>query len=301
MNDYIQVYLDYIRRERHYSPHTVASYEDDLSQFRKFLLRHFEGSSIDLEKVDQLTIRLYLGDLIEHDLSKRSIARKLSAVRSYFKFLVKRKHILHNPTINVLSPRLPEKLPVFLDEASIETMMALPDVRTGEGSRDRFILELLYGTGIRLSEFIQLNLADIDVDNNTIKVLGKGRKQRIVPLGRKARESFISYSATRHALLNKDTPAADRSAVLLTSRGQRMYPKAIYLIVNKYIGKVSDLEQKSPHVLRHTFATHLLNRGADLRAVKELLGHESLSTTQLYTHVTVERLKRIYTQAHPKS
>ena len=301
MEEQIQAYLDYIRRERRYSEHTVVSYRDDLRQFREFLTRHFERSDVELRNVDQLTVRLYLGDLVERKLSKKSIARKLSAVRSLFKYLVKHKRLARNPAIHVVSPRLPKKLPQFLDETAVGTMMSLPDLTTVEGLRDRFILELLYGSGIRLSELIQLNLGDIDLKHNTLKVLGKGRKHRVIPLGSKAKQSFVAYCTRRDALLGGTTPEEDRAAVLLTAHGRRMYPKGVYLIVKKYISSVSELEQRSPHVLRHTFATHLLNRGADLRAVKELLGHESLSTTQLYTHVTVDRLKRIYRQAHPKS
>jgi tyrosine recombinase XerC len=301
MEEQIQSYLDYIRRERRYSEHTVVSYRDDLRQFREFLAKHYEGAVVELNKIDHLTIRLYLGELVERKFSKKSIARKLSTVRSLFKYLVRNKRVTQNPTINVVSPRLPRKLPVFLDEPAIDTMMTLPDVNTVEGLRDKFILEFLYGSGIRLSELIQLDLGDIDLSHNTFKVLGKGRKHRVIPLGRKAKESFIAYCAQRHTLLGEHTPEKDRAAVLLTVHGKRMYPKGVYLIVKKYISTVSELEQKSPHILRHTFATHLLNRGADLRAVKELLGHESLSTTQLYTHVTVDRLKRIYRQAHPKS
>jgi integrase/recombinase XerC len=178
-------------------------------------------------------------------------------------------------------------------------MMALPDVSTPAGRRDRAILELLYGTGIRLGELIGLDDAQVDLKGGTIRVLGKGRKVRIVPVGRKAIDAITRYRAVRAGLVA--SAGADCGALFVSDRGKRMYPKGIYLLVQRYIGAVSDIEKKSPHVLRHTFATHLLNRGADIRAVKELLGHESLSTTQLYTHVTVERLKRIYAQAHPKA
>ncbi|HTK81796.1 MAG TPA: tyrosine recombinase [Bacteroidota bacterium] len=301
MDDHLRSYLRHLQKERQYSPHTIASYEDDLSQFSGFLERHYQSASVDLSNVDQLTIRLFLGDLLDHQLSKKSIARKLSAVRSYFKYLVRNKHLERNPVVNVVSPRLPKKLPVFLGESSVDTMMALPDVATIGGLRDKLILELLYGTGIRLGELIQLDLGDIDVRHGTLKVLGKGRKHRIVPLGKKAKDAYIAWCSRRGEMVTTSTPPKDVPAVLLTGHGRRMYAKGVYLIVKKYISLVSDLEQRSPHVLRHTFATHLLNRGADVRAVKELLGHESLSTTQLYTHVTVDRLKRIYNQAHPKS
>ncbi len=290
-----------MRSERNLSPNTVAAYNDDLSQFNEFLVKHFSASSVDIAEVDQVTIRLFLGELLEQGKSKRSVARKLAAVRSFMKYLVKHRVVKYNPGINIVTPKLPKKLPVFLDESSVDRMMTLPDCSTVRGQRDRAILELLYGTGIRLNELIQLDITDIDFNNDTVKVFGKGRKHRVVPLGRKAKEAIRGYLTVREreqpgAVLNENGPAA-----FLSTRGKRMYPKGVYLVVNKYIGAVSELEKKSPHVLRHTFATHMLNRGADLRAVKELLGHESLSTTQLYTHVTVSRLKRIYDQAHPKA
>ena len=272
-----------------------------MSQFNEFLQRHESRQIISPSSIDQLTVRLFLGDLLERGLSKKSSARKLAAVRSFLKFLVVRKVIEFNPALNVVTPKLPKRLPVFLDEPSIEKMMAVPDRSRVEGLRDRALLELLYGTGIRLSELVGLELKDLDLKSDTAKVFGKGAKHRIVPIGRKAKEALREYLARRPELLGANTMAGDREALFLTVHGRRIYAKGVYLIVNRCIGAVSELEKRSPHVLRHTFATHLLNRGADLRAVKELLGHESLSTTQLYTHVTVDRLKRIYKQAHPKA
>ena len=301
MTEQINTYLGYLKRERNYSQHTITAYQGDLAQFNEFLLRHFSGRTYNLSEVDQLTIRLFLGDLLEQGKSKKSVARKLAAVRSFYKFLLKKNFIRHNSVLNIVTPRLPKKLPIFLDEGSVNEMMNLPDVSTLQGLQDKAMLELFYGCGLRLSELISLNINDVDFKNDTVKVMGKGSKQRIVPLGRKAKESIKNHFVGREGLFSVRTQNGDRSAIFLSARGQRMYPKGAYLIVNKYIRLVSELEKKSPHVLRHTFATHLLNRGADLRAVKELLGHESLSTTQLYTHVTVDRLKRIYKQAHPKA
>jgi tyrosine recombinase XerC len=301
MNEAVRTYLEYIGSERHYSPHTLAAYEDDLNQFFDFLKREEKKSKIDLAAIDHRAIRNFLGYLLEKGISKKSAARKLAALRSWFKYLVKQGVLSANPAGNVVSPRLPKKLPVFIDEPSIERMMTLPDGASVEGVRDRALLEFLYGTGIRLSELLQLNLEHVDFSGCTIKVFGKGRKHRIVPFGRKAKEALAAYRKVRQDMYSELTTETDRRALFLTERGRRMYPKGVYLIVYKYISLVSDVEKRSPHVLRHTFATHLLNRGADLRAVKELLGHESLSTTQLYTHVTVDRLKRIYNQAHPKA
>lgn len=294
-------YLEYIKTVRNYSSHTIDSYDDDLQQFDAFLQKHFNGKQFNLNDIDQVTIRLFLGDLLDRGLTKRSVARKLAAVRSLMKYLVKKKYIKHNAALNIISPKLPKKLPSFLDERSIERMMEIPDCSTVDGLRDRAVLELLYSTGVRLSEMINLRLRDIDLKNETVKVIGKGKKHRIVPIGRKARIAVSKYLDERSKLISERTPEGDKEVLFLSKRGKRLYPKGVYRLVHRSIGAVSEIEKKSPHVLRHTFATHLLNRGADLRAVKELLGHENLSTTQLYTHVTINRLKRIYEQAHPKA
>jgi integrase/recombinase XerC len=299
MIDLINNFLAYLDREKNYSPNTIASYEDDLTQFHNFLVRHFSKDKYDLEEIDHISIRLFLGDLIEQGINKRSAVRKLAAIRSFYKYCIKRNVVKSNPSLNIVTPKLPKRYPSFVDESVIDQMMNLPDVSTIAGLRDRAILEILYGTGIRLNELINLDLGNIDFKNDTIKVLGKGRKHRIVPLGKKAKDSLKQYLSRRNELLTKGN--SDQQAVFISARGLRIYPKGVYLIVNKYITAFSEVEKKSPHVLRHTFATHMLNRGADLIAVKDILGHESLSTTQLYTHVTIDRLKRIYNQAHPKA
>jgi integrase/recombinase XerC len=297
----LESYFDYLIRERNYSVHTIAAYRDDLRQFSQFLGKHFGNASFKITEIDQLTIRLFMGDLLDDGFTKRSVARKLASVRSFYRYLVKTAVVRHNPCLNIVTPKIQKKLPVFLDEPAIEKMMSLPDLTTVDGIRDRAILELFYGAGIRLSELLSLKLADLDFHNNTLRVMGKGRKQRILPLGSKAKDALKAYLDRRIELVARGVSREQAPVVFLSARGKQLYPKGVYLIVNKYIGAVSEIERKSPHVLRHTFATHLLNHGADLRAVKELLGHESLSTTQLYTHVTVTRLKRIYDQAHPKA
>ncbi len=301
VDHFIHEYLHHLQEGRNYSPHTISSYEDDLRQFSLFLGRHFADSPFTLRSIDHITVRLFLGDLLEQQFSKRSIARKLACVRSFFRYLHKKKVVDNNPAGNIASPKLDKRLPQFLDETTVRRLMEQPDCTTTEGLRDTAILELFYSTGIRLSELIDLNLSDIDQGNGTIKVTGKGSKQRIVPFGRQARESMQRYLAIRKRLIGNRAHREQSNTVFVTQRGKRMSPKGINLLVNKYIGNVSEIAKKSPHVLRHTFATHLLNRGADLRAVKELLGHESLSTTQIYTHVSVDRLKKIYAQAHPKA
>jgi integrase/recombinase XerC len=298
---YVEKYCEHLQVERNYSSHTIHAYEADLLQFAAFLGAGSPAERISIDGVDRRTVRSYLGHLLEAGLSKKSIARKLAAIRSFFSFLVRLDLLKLNPARSITTPKLERRLPSFLDEKSVAKLMDLPDRNTAMGLRDWAILELLYSTGMRLAELVQLNTADIDFTKETVKVYGKGSKQRIVPLGRKAREALEVYLKRREQLFTKQTTLDDRKAVFLTIHGRRVYPKAVHLLVNDAIGRVSEVEQRSPHVLRHTFATHLLDRGADLRAVKELLGHESLSTTQIYTHVTVERLKKVYEQAHPKA
>ena len=300
MTNHISLFLDYIRKERHYSPHTLVSYAEDLKQFQAFLVKFTGQARPDLNLIDLNTIRKYLGGLLEQGLQKKSVARKLATIRSLFKFLLKRGLLAVNPAMNIVSPKLPKKLPVFLPESSITRMMELPPA-TLAGKRDKAILEVLYSTGIRLSELVHLGRSQVDLAGGTIKVIGKGRKERIVPIGRAAVRALKDYLGVRARFIPAGAKQTRCPNVFLSTRGLPMYPKGVYRIVHHYISAVSDVEKKSPHVLRHTFATHLQNRGADLRAVKELLGHESLSTTQLYTHVTIDRLKLIYHQAHPKA
>lgn len=298
MDHDVRTYLQYLRRERNYSPHTIASYEDDLRQFAEYLHRIAENHPILLKGIDHKTIRDFLGDLLDRGFSTRSVARKLACLKSFFKYLLKTHRIALNPAANVASPKLERMLPQVLDEKVVARLMEQPDTTTLRGVRDAAILEMFYGTGIRLSELIHLRVRDVDIAGGTVKVTGKGSKDRIVPFGRPARQALVAYLARRKELVRKGT---DAGTLFLSARGKSMNPKGINVLMNTYIGKVSEIEKKSPHVLRHTFATHLLNRGADLRAVKELLGHESLSTTQIYTHVSVNRLKKIYTQAHPRA
>lgn len=301
MQSFVSTYLRYLRRERNYSLHTVASYEDDLRQFLEFLSRHYEGRPYAISKVDQVTIRLFLGDLLEQGFTKSSIARKLACLKSFFKYLHRKGALERNPAINVATPRLEKRLPQFLDEQAVTALMQQPDVSTATGARDAAILELFYSTGVRLSELIGLRPSEVDFHNGTIKVTGKGSKQRVIPFGRPAATALKRYLAVRPELEAKGSGKIGDTSLFLTVRGKRMSPKGVNVLVNKYIAAVSEIRKKSPHVLRHTFATHLLNRGADLRAVSELLGHESLSTTQIYTHVSIDRLKAVYRQAHPKA
>lgn len=291
--DHILQFFEYLASERRVSPHTIAAYQDDLRDYALFL----EGCGQSATTADHFVIRRFLGWLLERGLSKRSVARKLACLRSFYKFL-RRKGLMDSvPTALVASPRLEQRLPQFLEEDAVAQVLAQPDRSTPVGMRDAAILELFYSTGMRLSELLALRPADVDMTGETVKVTGKGSKQRIIPFGRKAGEALRQWMAMRPRLLRG---TADPGTVFLSERGKRMTPKGVNRLVNRHIGAVSELQQRSPHVLRHTFATHLVNRGADLQAVRELLGHESLSTTQIYTHVGIDRLKHVYAQAHPK-
>jgi tyrosine recombinase XerC len=301
MQDHFRTFLQYLRSERNCSPHTLASYEDDLRQFSQFLSRHFADADFSLHAIDHDTVRSFLQYLVEEGFARRSIARKLACLKSFFRYVCRNRIIESNPAANIRSPKLDRTLPKVLGEDVVAALMELPDTSTPEGARDRAMLELFYSTGIRLSELIHLDWDAVDLSGTTIKVTGKGSKQRIVPFGRKAKQALQHYARVRDEVLAasyRDT--TEGKAVFITKRGKRLSPKGVNVLVNHYMGRVSEIKQKSPHVLRHSFATHMLDRGADLRAVKELLGHESLSTTQVYTHVSVERLKKIYAQAHPK-
>ena len=305
MLTYQRRFLEYLKTERRYSLHTLAAYEDDLEDFYRFLQTLTESREPDLRAIDHGTIRLFLGSLLEEGFSRTSVARKLACLKSFFKYLHRSGEISTNPTALVGTPKFGRRIPQFLDEDAVTRLMQQPDRSTPEGTRDAAILELLYSTGIRLGELLTLRESDLDLKRGTAKVTGKGMKQRIVPVGRPALEALRAYLRIRHGLMPGRSAGGNMVgqpvAMFLTVRGKPMSPKGVNVLMNKYIGAVSEIAKKSPHVLRHSCATHLLNRGADLQAVRELLGHESLSTTQIYTHVSIDRLKRIYTKAHPKA
>jgi len=299
--EFVQQFLLYLRSEKYYSSNTTEAYERDLLQFETFLKLYFETENISLEQIDSVTIRHFLGYLLENHYEKKSIVRKLASVRSLFSFLVKKNLYAQNPAKNISNPKLEKHLPEFLTETSAEQLMELPDTTTVFGLRDAAILELLYSSGVRRAEILQLNIDDVDFHSNTVKVFGKGSKQRIVPFGVKAKKKLETYLVQRQKLFPVQTTKDHSQAFFLSDKGIRFQPWSLTRLVESYIKQVSDVAKKTPHVLRHTFATHLLNRGADIRSVKEMLGHESLSTTQIYTHVSSERLKKVYSQAHPRA
>jgi integrase/recombinase XerC len=291
-------FCQYLLSERRYSVHTVQAYKSDLEQFIDYLVR-VEGmpDPPSIETVTREAIRRFLGGLVRHGMSKKSVARKLASLRAFFRFGVKTGKLRTNPTISLIAPKTEKHLPEFLREEEMRDVLRGIDKGSIEGIRDGAILELFYGTGMRLSELVGLNLEDVDLASGTIRVFGKGGKERMLPVGKNAAQTVKMY------LLKRDEfhPKRETRAFFLNRRGSRISTRGVQIRVQKWLCRVSEKKKLSPHVLRHTFATHLLNRGADLRAVKELLGHSSLSTTQVYTHLTTAHLKKVYRQAHPRA
>ncbi len=293
--DYLKRFIDHLGKERGLSKYTQNSYQGDLLQFYSFLREKDSADQGLMEKADRFLLRHFLGQLKANGYSNSSISRKLSAIRSFYKFLCREGITSSNPAAYISSPKKKRRLPSFLSQEQIGPLMDSPQRLDALGLRDRAILETFYGSGIRLRELAGLNYSHFDLANDLIKVRGKGEKERIVPLGRKASQAIRKYLEKREML----TPKGE--ALFLNYRGNRLSPRGIELLVKGYLSKISEDRSLSPHSLRHSFATHLLDRGADLRAVKELLGHASLSTTQTYTHITAERIKKVYRQAHPRA
>jgi len=298
-------FIDYIQYEKRYSPHTVVAYQNDLDQFYSFLKIQYEIDNI--REVTHPMIRSWLASLIEEKTSPRSINRKLSTLKSFYKFLLKEGVLAVNPMRRILSLKTSKTLPVFVEKNKMEMLFEKTDFGSGfPALRDRMILEILYATGMRLSELINLKETDIDFHQSELKVLGKRNKERLIPFSNKFAELLKTYLREKMTWLENDGSVKTSFTkedcwLILINNGKKTYPGFIYKTVTKYLSQVTTLQKTSPHVLRHTFATHLLNNGAELNAVKELLGHASLSATQVYTHNTIEKLKEIYKQAHPKA
>tara|TARA_R110002124_G_scaffold48026_3_gene142170 strand:+ start:5167 stop:6123 length:957 start_codon:yes stop_codon:yes gene_type:complete len=299
----IDKYLKYLAVEKNSSPHTITSYNTDLSSFLEFCAEQdqMEIEKVSIHSIERLTIRLWLGELSEQGLAKSSIARKVAALRSFFKYCFKRGHVEKNPAHLLVVPKKDRTLPKTVNSADIERMMDSVNTDTPSGRQDKAILELFYSTGIRLSELINLNLPQVDFRNNQINVTGKGNKQRIIPLGKKAIDALKNHLETKEKLFGSQTDTDATKALFHAAHGQRMYARNAQRIVEKYLTKTSEVTQKSPHVLRHSFATHMLDNGADIRIIKEFLGHANLAATQIYTHTSVERLKNVYENAHPRA
>lgn len=303
MNNAIKKYLRYLKIERNVSDHTITSYQTDLVQFLAFCAAKFDcgEDSVAIYKIDRLLIRLWLGQLSDNNLKKSSIARKVAAIRSFFKYCFKRGIVEQNPAHLLIVPKKDKPLPKTMTVEDVHRLMEQIDTTSPRGKQTRAILELFYSTGIRLSELVQLNIEDINLKLSQITVMGKGAKQRIAPMGSKALQVLQYHLDSREQLFGSKTDMDAQKAVFLAVHGQRMYPRAVQRLVKSWLKKTSEVTQKSPHVLRHSFATHLLDSGADIRVIKELLGHASLSSTQVYTHTSVERLKNIYSTAHPRA
>ena len=295
---FLERFIQYIKFEKRYSAHTVSAYQSDLDQFMHFL-NHPEITVTHPSEITHYQIRNWMVELMNQQLTARSVNRKIATLRKYFKFLLQDGLISVNPASKITAPKIPKNLPVVVEDAKLTRMLDDGDVFTEDfkGVRDKLIMEMLFGTGMSLAELVGVKETDINIYEGTIKVLGKRNKQRIIPLNNELRLLIGKYLE-----LKKSENFNNNSLTLfVTNKGADAYPKLIYLTVQKYLTNISTQNKRSPHVLRHTFATSLLNNGADLNAIKELLGHANLSATQIYTHNSVERLKSIYKLAHPKA
>ena len=291
----IDSFLEYLRLERNYSERTIVSYETDLREFEEYFQEVDAG--LDFKKIDADIIRRWMVHLMDEGRAATSVNRKLSTLRSFYRFLLRRKEVVINPMLKVVGPKKKKPLPFFVREKDMDRLLDESLFEEGfEGCRDRLVLEMFYATGMRLSELIGLNDADVDLSARLIKVTGKRNKQRLIPFGNEMEEDLLIYIKVRNETLPEGT-----KAFFVRKNGMRMYPLQVYRLVRKSLSKVVTLKKRSPHVLRHTFATAMLNGKAEMRAVKELLGHESLVTTEVYTHTTFEELKKVYELAHPRA
>jgi len=302
LKEHINSYISFLKNEKNYSNNTIISYKNDLIQLLNYLKDYKILKRNNLQYIDRSIMRKYIVYLKKCDYSGRSICRKISTIRSFFKFILREGIVNINPTINLITPKIDKKLPYFLYLEEINKLIEAPPGNTIFGIRDRAILELLYGTGMRVGELVNLNIRDIDLYEKTVRVFGKGSKERILPLGNPGIKAVQEYLTGRNIFRkNISIDKNDPNALFLNRFGGRLSARSVRRLIIKYM-KIAGLNKKiSPHVLRHSFATHLLGGGADLRSVQELLGHESLSTTQIYTHITKERLKMTYKKSHPRS
>lgn len=300
-------YISYLINEKNYSSLTVTNYERDLRDLYSFIAKSIEVTNprLELKYIDEQTLKDFIAGFVQSEhrnYSKSTISRKISTLKSFYKFLNRKKLYNLNPARHLIFPKAGRNLPTVLDERTV--LELFNEKYFGKdvfGLRDRAIIELLYSCGIRLSELINLSRENVDFKNRVIKVKGKGRKERIIPVGELAIYAIKEYQGKRDSYFAEKGTDFDRTVIFNAKSGKKLYPALMNRITEEYISKVSEVKKKSPHVLRHTFATHLLNRGADIMAVKDLLGHASLSTTQIYTHVSIDRLKKVYVKAHPRA
>jgi integrase/recombinase XerC len=302
LNAYLSEFLQHLKYERNLSPHTLRNYASDLDQFKQHLFNIEKRDDLPVADIDRLTIREWMASLHD-DHKKTSIARKLASLRTFFQFLIREGKLESNPAKLVATPKIERKLPNHLSMEDAVRFIETPDINTDLGRRDRAILEFLYATGIRVGELTSININDVDFRERMVRVTGKRKKQRIVPFGEPAAQAVMLYmEQTRGRFLN-NCPEADRDpqALFLNYQGTRITTRSIGRMIDKYIKQCISIHDISPHSLRHTFATHLLDNGADLRDIQELLGHARLSTTQIYTQVSMEKMIEVYDRAHPKA
>lgn len=290
-------FLKYLRFEKRVSPHTITAYENDLRQFQNFLNDNFSGEKIDTASYG--LIRSWIVQLVEsEDLSPTSVNRKIASLRAFYKFLLRQEHLVKDPMMKIKPLKTSKRLPTFVKEPDMVKVLDQVEFNDSlEGWRDKLILELFYATGIRLSELINLKESQVDLRSRTIKVLGKRNKERVIPFS----AGLVSIIENYRTVRNREVEPKDHGLLFVTASGERCYPMMIYRTVKKYLDHFTTTEKRSPHVLRHTYATHLLNKGAEINAVKELLGHTSLAATQVYTHNSLDKLKKVFEQAHPKA
>lgn len=297
LSEAISKFLNYCEIEKNFSQNTIRTYSIALGQFYDYMKESGEENP-EVEKLDIDDVRPFCGALADLNDSPSSVKLKLSAVKSFFKYLKRKRVISENPAAAIASPKKPRLLPAFLTESEIDSLMNSFDTSTPTGARDRALAELLYGSGLRISEALQLKINSIDLAAQSVKVIGKGNKERIAPVGTKTLEAVEKYLALRSNIVRRSTSS---DFLFINSKGSVLAAGEAYSIIRKAMEGITESPRKSPHVLRHSFATHLLNNGAELRAVSELLGHSSLSSTQVYTHVSIEKLKEIYNKSHPKA
>ena len=296
LSDILKEFLIYISKERNYSHHTLKAYERDLVKFAKFLELYHGKSLIDLKQVDRGIIRQFMGKEFDEGLSSKTVARRLASIKSFFNYLIQIELIVDSPASHIKSPKVEKNIPKFIHVNKIKYLMEIPDKNSLIGKRDIAILELFYATGMRLSELVSLNIGSVNSNDNLVRVLGKGNKERIIPFGNKAKDALEIYLKDRGLswLSNQDVP------LFSTKNNKRISVRTVQIRMNKYLSQVLGTQKgASPHVLRHTFGTHLLDNDADIRSIQELLGHSSISSTQIYTKVNPKKIKQVYDKAHP--
>ncbi len=292
----IQSFVDYLKFQKRYSQHTIIAYQTDLIAFFDFIEKGY--SQLALPDIKPTFIRTWLASLKENGIEAKSINRKISTLKSFFKYHLKEQTVTVSPMATIISPKVKKRLPQFVEKADTDTLFSYVEFPVDwQGKTDRLLLQLLYATGIRQAELISIKENQIDHYKKAVKVLGKGNKERIIPVSDELITAIKEYVSDKRIFFEK----YDADVLLINEKGKKLYPKYVYNSVKKYLSKITTISKKSPHVLRHTFATHLMNNGADLNAVKELLGHSSLAATQIYTHNSIEKLKDIHKKAHPKA